>query len=52
MPVLSAATIADTVHIMTQLYTAAMREHPPMVLVNPFDRPRAAEDRAQRPLSS
>lgn len=37
VPVLSAATIADTVHIMTQLYTAAMREHPPIVLTNPFD---------------
>src|SRR2546421_696810 len=24
-------------HIMSQLYTAAMREHPPIVLVNPFD---------------
>lgn len=37
VPLLSAATIADTVHIMTQLYTAAMREHPPLVVVNPFD---------------
>lgn len=37
VPVLSAATIHDVVHIMSQLYTAAMREHPPIVLVNPFD---------------
>ncbi len=38
VPLLSASTIADTVHIMTQLYTAAMREHPPLVVANPFDR--------------
>lgn len=38
VPVLSAATIHDAVHIMSQLYTAAMREHPPLVPVNPFDR--------------
>ena len=25
------------VHIMSQLYTAAIREHPPLVVVNPFD---------------
>ena len=37
MPVISPATIDDVVHIMSQLYTAAMREHPPIVLVNPFD---------------
>lgn len=37
VPALSAATIADIIHIMSQLYTAAMREHPPLVLVNPFD---------------
>jgi integrase len=37
VPVISPATIADTVHIMSQLYTAAMREHPPIVLTNPFD---------------
>jgi integrase len=36
VPVLSAATIADTVHIMTTLYRLAMREHPPLVTVNPF----------------
>ena len=34
---LSPATIHDAVHIMSQLYTAAMREHPPSSLVNPFD---------------
>lgn len=38
VPLLSAATIHDAVHIMSQLYSAAMREHPPLVLVNPFDR--------------
>jgi integrase len=38
VPLLSAATINDAVHIMSQLYSAAMREHPPLVLVNPFDR--------------
>ena len=37
VPVISPATIHDAVHIMSQLYTAAMREHPPFVLVNPFD---------------
>jgi integrase len=37
VPFLSPATIHDAVHIMTQLYTAAMREHPPLVTVNPFD---------------
>lgn len=37
VPLLSPATISDAVHIMSQLYTAAMREHPPLVLVNPFD---------------
>jgi integrase len=37
VPVLAASTIRDVVHIMSQLYTAAMREHPPIVLVNPFD---------------
>ena len=36
VPFLSAATIADVVHIMSALYRAAMREHPPVVLVNPF----------------
>ena len=37
VPVLSPATICDLVHVMSQIYTAAMREHPPIVLVNPFD---------------
>jgi integrase len=36
VPVLSAATVADAVHIMTTLYRLAMREHPPLVTVNPF----------------
>ena len=36
VPLLSAATIADIVHIMSALYRSAMREHPPVVLVNPF----------------
>ena len=33
---LSAATIADIVHLMSSLYRLAMREHPPLVIVNPF----------------
>jgi hypothetical protein len=36
VPVLSAATIRDVVHLMTQLYKAAMKEHPPLVVINPF----------------
>jgi integrase len=36
VPLLSAATIHDIVHLMSQLYAAAMREHPPIVVVNPF----------------
>ena len=36
VPLLSAATIADVVHIMSSLYRPAMREHPPLVIVNPF----------------
>src|SRR5258708_32117354 len=36
VPFLSAATIADIVHIMSALYRSAMREHPPVVLTNPF----------------
>ena len=36
VPALSAATVHDVVHLMTQLYKAAMREHPPLVVVNPF----------------
>lgn len=36
VPCLSAATIADIVHIMSALYRAAIKEHPPVVLANPF----------------
>jgi integrase len=36
VPMLSAATIADIVHLMSSLYRLAMREHPPLVSVNPF----------------
>jgi integrase len=36
VPLLSAATIADIVHLMSCLYRLAMREHPPLVTVNPF----------------
>jgi len=36
VPLLGAATIADIVHVMSSLYRLAMREHPPLVLVNPF----------------
>lgn len=36
VPVIGAATIHDIVHVMTTLYKAAMREHPPLVAVNPF----------------
>lgn len=36
VPMLSAATIHDVVHIMTGDFKAAMKEHPPIVLVNPF----------------
>jgi len=36
VPLLSAATIADIVHVMSSLYRLAMREHPPLVIVNPF----------------
>ena len=37
VPTISPATIHNVVHIMSQLYTTAMREHHPIVLVNPFD---------------
>jgi len=37
VPTISPAAIHDVVHIMSQLYTAATREHPPIVLINPFD---------------
>lgn len=33
---LGAATIADIAHLMSSLYRLAMREHPPLVIVNPF----------------
>ena len=36
VPVLSAATITATAHLMSGLYRLAMREHPPLVTVNPF----------------
>ena len=36
VPTLSAATIADVVHIMSALFRAATKEHPPVVLTNPF----------------
>jgi integrase len=36
VPALSAATIADITHLMSSLYRLAMREHPPLVTVNPF----------------
>lgn len=36
VPCLSPATIRDIVHVMSALYRAAMREHPPVVLANPF----------------
>jgi integrase len=36
VPALSAATIADIAHLMSSLYHLAMREHPPLVLANPF----------------
>ena len=36
VPVLSAATIADVVHLMSSLYKAAGKETPPLVLANPF----------------
>ena len=36
VPVLSAATIRDIVHVMSALYRAAAREQPPVVLANPF----------------
>jgi len=36
VPYLKAATIHDIVHIMTGDYKAAMTEHPPLVLWNPF----------------
>lgn len=35
-PVLSAETILAAIHVMSSLYRAAMKEHPPIVLTNPF----------------
>jgi integrase len=35
-PPLAAATVAAAVHQMSTLYRLAMREHPPLVMVNPF----------------
>jgi hypothetical protein len=35
-PLLLAETVYATVHIMSSLYRAAMKEHPPIVLANPF----------------
>jgi site-specific recombinase XerC len=36
VPLLSAATIIAAAHLMSGLYRLAMREHPPLVTVNPF----------------
>ena len=36
VPYLSPATIHDIVHLMTSLYKAAMKQTPPLVIVNPF----------------
>jgi integrase len=36
IPVLSAATIHAIVHVMSGMYRAAMKEHPPLVVSNPF----------------
>ena len=36
VPVLSAATVHDVVHLMSSLYRLAMRENPPLVAINPF----------------
>lgn len=36
IPFISAATIHDIVHLMTSMYKAAMRQHPPIVTYNPF----------------
>ncbi|WP_116949216.1 tyrosine-type recombinase/integrase [Jiangella endophytica] len=36
VPTLSAATVRDIVFLMGGLYKAAMKEHPPIVLTNPF----------------
>lgn len=36
VPLLSASTVHAAVHVMSGLFKAAMREHPPLVVVNPF----------------
>lgn len=36
VPFLKAATIHSIVHQMSSLYRAAMKEHPPLVITNPF----------------
>jgi hypothetical protein len=36
VPLLAADTVASIVHVMSALYRATMREHPPIVLTNPF----------------
>ena len=36
VPFLSAETVAAITHVMSGLYRAAMKEHPPLVLSNPF----------------
>ncbi len=36
IPTLSAATIHAIVHTMSGMYRAAMKEHPPLVVANPF----------------
>ena len=35
-PVVSAETLLAAIHVMISLYRAAMKEHPPVVLTNPF----------------
>ncbi|WP_188188094.1 tyrosine-type recombinase/integrase [Nonomuraea sp. SYSU D8015] len=36
IPTLAASTIHDIVYLMSTLYRAAMKEHPPLVVANPF----------------
>jgi integrase len=36
IPALAASTIHDIVYLMSTLYRAAMKEHPPLVIANPF----------------
>ena len=35
-PLLSAETVTAIVHVMSGMYRAAMKEHPPVVMANPF----------------